>query len=206
MEIITIFLSFLADAINFIFENAGAIATLAGVAMALYGLNRWKREYCFKHNSELLEEALVLFYEAEIAIDYMRNGFVFANELEDFVFLPELEENYILHRYKNTHVMQKRFEEKQDIFNKLKSIKLRVRARFGEEMIASFDSITTKVKELLISGDQYSVKGITREVLADIEKIIWKERSRLSEEGDTFGNAIIEIVQNFEKLCRDKMR
>ena len=59
MELFAIILDILIATGAYIIDNAAAIATLAGVAMALYGLNHWKREYRFKRNSELLEEAFV---------------------------------------------------------------------------------------------------------------------------------------------------
>ena len=188
-----------------IIENAGAIATLAGVAIALYGLNTWKREYKFKRNSELLEEALVLFYQAEHAFSYLRNGFIFSNELKEFAFPTELEEGYSKEKYKYTYSIRKRFDEKQHIFDKLYSIELRFRARFGKESTKQFGSIKEKVKELLLAADEYSIKGLEKNKISKLQKTIWKDYRKSGDE-DSFGNSVNEIVENFERLCRDKMQ
>jgi len=205
MELFVIILDIFIAAGAYIIDNAGAIATLTGVAMALYGLNHWKREYRFKRNSELLEEALVLFYQAEHAIGYLRNGFILSNELKDFEFPTELEEGYSKEKYKYTYSILKRFDEKQHIFDKLYAIELRVRARFGDELIEAFNLIRTKIKELLLAAREYSIKGLKREKISKIQKTIWKDY-RKSGEDDSFGNDINKIVEDFDKLCRDKMQ
>jgi hypothetical protein len=188
---------------KYIIENAGAIATLAGVAIAFLGYNTWKREYIFKRNPELLEDAKVLFYQAEHAISYLRNGFIFKNELQDFEFPSELEKERSKELYKYTYVIQKRFDEKQHIFEKLDAIELRFRARFGNESIAAFSSMKEKAKELLLAANMYSVKELEKEETIKIKKIIWKDYNR---EGDTLGNEISKIIEDFDKLCRDKIK
>ena len=103
MDIIIMSLDVLIAIGKHVIENAVAIATLSGVAIAFYVLESWKREYRFKRNSELLEDAKVLFYEAEHAIAYLRNGFIFTDELKDFEFPLELEDDYSKEKYKYTY-------------------------------------------------------------------------------------------------------
>lgn len=196
----------LLTAISEILRALVAIATLAGVVVAFYALKTWRREYTFKRNSELLEEALVLFYQAEHAIAYFRNGFIFTNELADFEFPPDLAEGYSKEQYKYTYTIQRRFNEKQDVFDKLYAMELRFRARFGNESITAFACMKERVKELLLAAGQYSLKGMKKEEILEIERTIWKDYSRASKEGDTFGDAISKVVQEFESLCRKKMQ
>lgn len=198
-------LGILIAVVKYIVENAGAIATLAGVAIAYSGLRMWKREYTFKRNSELIEDAKVLFYQAEHAITYLRNGFILSHELQDFEFPPELEDGYSKELYKYTHTIRKRFDEKQHIFDKLDAIEPRFRARFGNESITPFDSMKEKVKELLLAASGYSMKGLNKEEFSKIRRIIWKDYNIQFADGDVFGNAISKIVEDFDKLCRDKM-
>jgi len=206
VSMLTMILNVLMAIVKHVIENAGAIATLAGVAIAFYGLESWKREYRFKRNSELLEEALVLFYQAEHAIAHLRNGFILSSELQNFEFPPELEDGYSKEKYKYTHTIQKRFDEKQHIFDKLYAIELRFRARFGEGSITTFNSMKEKVKELLLAANMYSIKNLSKEKISEIQKIIWKDYNKLSKEGDVFGDAIDKIVEDFDKLCRQKLR
>jgi hypothetical protein len=206
MDIFIIILDLLIATGTYIIKNAGAIATLAGVTIGFYGLNIWRREYVFKRNSELLEDALVLFYQAEHAIAYFRNGFIFTSELQDFEFPSELEEGYSEEKYKYTYTIQKRFEEKQHIFDKLYAIELRFRARFGDESVTAFSSTKEKVKELLLAANKYSLKNLNKEEINNIKKFIWKDYNMVFKEGDTFGNSISEIVKDFDKLCREKMK
>jgi len=206
MDVIIMSLDVLIAIGKHVIENAGAIATLSGVAIAFYGLKSWKREYRFKRNSELLEDAKVLFYEAENAISYLRYGFILDIDLRDFKFPPEMDEGYVKEKYKYTYTIQKHFDEKLHIFNKLYAIALRFRARFGEDSITAFSSMKEKVKELLLAANRYSMKGLNKEEINAIQKIIWKDYNMLSKEGDTFGDAISKIVEDFDKLCRDKIK
>ncbi len=206
MDILTMSLDVLMAIGKYIIENAGAIAALVGVVIAFYGLETWKREYRFKRNSELLEEALVLFYQAEHAIAYLRNIFIVSNELQDFEFPSELEDGYSKEKYKYTYTIRRRFDEKQSIFNKLYAIELRFRARFGIESITAFNSMRDKVKELLITASRYSIKGLDKEEIVEIQKIIWKDYNIQFKDGDTFGDAINKIVEDFDKLCRSKIK
>jgi hypothetical protein len=206
MDILMMILDVLITIGQHVIENAGAIATLAGVAIAFYGLETWKREYRFKRNSELLEEAQILFYQTEHAIAYLRNAFILIDELKDFEFPSELEDVYSKEKYKYTYTIRKRFDEKQYIFNNLYAIELRFRARFGKDSITAFISMKKKVTELLRAADKYSIKGLEKDELTKTQKIIWKDYYIRSKEGDIFGEAINKIVENFEKLCGDKIK
>ena len=196
----------LLEIVNVFFVMVSALAIVITSVIAIYGINAWKREYRFKRNSELIEEALVLFYQVEHAIAYLRNGFIFGNELQNFEFPSELEEGYSKEKYKYTYTIRKRFDEKQHIFNKFYTIELRFRARFGEDSIKPFNSMREKVKELLLAADKYSIKGLNKGEIVEVQKIIWKEYYRKSKEGDVFGNAISKIVEDFDKLCRNKIK
>lgn len=189
-----------------ILENAGGFLNLVAVIIALLALNTWKREYKFKRDSELLEEALILFYQAEHAIVYLRDGFIFSDELQDFEFPPELEDDYSKEKYKYTHTIRKRFDEKQHIFDKLYAIEFRFRARFGYESIAEFSSMKKSVKELLLAANQYSIKGLSKEEITKTQEIIWKDYHKSSKEGDVFGNSVNNIVKDFDELCRKKLQ
>jgi hypothetical protein len=187
-------------------EVINTLAIVIASIVAICSISAWKREYRFKRNSELLEEAKVLFYEAEHAIAYLRNGFIFTEELKDFEFPWELEDGYSKEKYKYTYTIQKRFDEKLHIFNKLYAIALRFRARFGEDSITAFSTMKEKEKELLLAANKYSIKGLDKEEIKTLQKIIWKDYNKLSEEGDTFGDAISKIVEDFDKLCIDKIK
>lgn len=193
----------ISDIGRYFIDNAVAFAALFGVGFAFYTVQDWKREYRFKRNAELLEEALVLFYQAEHSIAYLRNGFIFSNDLTD-IDSTELDENYSKERYKYTHTILKRFNEKQHIFDKLYAIELRFRARFGNETTAVFTSMKEKVKELMLAADRYSIKGLQKDQISEIKKVIWKD-CHLQNETDTYGESISKIIGEFEKLCRNKL-
>jgi hypothetical protein len=154
----------------------------------------------------LLEEALVLFYQAEHAIAYLRNGFIFSSDLHNFEFPSELAGGYSEEKYKYTHTIRKRFDEKQYIFDKLYAIKFRFRARFGNESIMAFSSMKERVKELLLAADEYSLTGLGKEENAKIQKNIWKDYNKSCKDGDVFGNTVSNIVEDFDRLCRKKIR
>ena len=206
MDIFIMRLDILIAIVKYVIENGVAIASLAGVAIAVYEVESWKREYTFKRNSELLEDAKVLFYEAENAISFLRCGYILDSDLHDFKFPPEMDEGYVKEKYKYTYTIQKHFDEKLHIFNKLYAIELRFRARFGENSIMAFSAMREKVKELLLAANRYSIKGLNKDENIAIQKIIWKGYNLALKEGDTFGEAISKIIEDFDKLCRDKIK
>ncbi len=190
---------------QYIVTHAGGIVTMVAAALALYGANRWQREYRFKRNTELLEEALVLFYQAEHAIAYLRNGFIFKDELVNFEFPLEFEDDYCKPRYKYTYVIQKRFDERQEVFNKLYAIEFRVRARFGDKSTAEFASMKKLVHKLLFEARQYSEKELANDRVAKLQHVIWKDWAAHSADGDRFGADVTKTVSDFDTRCRKIM-
>jgi hypothetical protein len=191
---------------QYVVTNAGGIAALVGVGLALYALGSWKREYRFKRDAELLEEALVLFFQAEHAIAYLRNGMIFTHELANLELPSELKEGHCESRYKYTYVIRTRFDEKQEVFNKLYAIELRFRARFRDESTAEFAAMKERVKELLLGASEYSQSGLQRDRLASLERLIWKDWAARDPSKDAFGNQIATTVHAFERRCRERMR
>jgi hypothetical protein len=187
---------------QYIITNAGGFAALAGVALACYGLRTWKREYLFKRNSELLEDALLLFYQADHAIAFMRNGFTFAKELEDFEFPSDRAEVYSKELYKTTFVIRKRFDEKQEIFDKLYAIELRFRARFRREPTAEFGSMKEIVRDLLLAADAYAQDGLNKDIRQEVQRVIWKPY----DPKDAFGCRVAKVISDFETRFDSLMR
>ena len=190
---------------QYIVTNAGGIAALVGVALALYGVRRWKREYRFKRDAELLEDALVLFFQAEHAIAYLRNGIIFKHELVNFEFPSEMKDSLCEHRYQYTYVIGKRFDERQEVFNKLYAIELRFRARFGDDSTAEFAAMKELVTKLLFGARQYSRSALQKDKLATLECLIWKDWRSQDANGDSFGNDVANTVRAFESRCKKRM-
>jgi len=53
---------------------------MAGVCVAFWGVNKWRREQIGKRQSELAEEALAVAYEAQDVFDHVRNPISFGGE------------------------------------------------------------------------------------------------------------------------------
>ena len=197
----------LAETGQHIITNAGAFASLAGgiaavvgTLLAWRGVNTWKREYLFKINSELLEEALVLFYQAEHAIAYLRNGFIFTKELDNFEFPQNMEDGYSKDMYKYTFTIHKRFDEKQEIFDKLYAIELRFRARFRREPTDEFASMKELAKLLLLAASQYALKDLDKDRIQELKRVIWQPY----DPKDAFGCRVTKVISAFETRC-DKL-
>jgi len=197
--------------INLIFEILQNISIVIASFVAIYGINSWRTEMVWKRKYELAEEVLSLFYEARDSIEIIRSPYGNTgegktrkrkeNETE--------EQSEILDR---AYVIYERYEKVKTTFTKLKSLKYRFMAIFGQDKGLPFDNLTKILTKLFFASykletywnDQVRRKLTDEQFQKHIDKIekfketIWSGYG----EPDQINDEINKIVDNIEKICK----
>ena len=100
---------------------------------------------------ELAEEALALFYEAEDAINHIRHPMSFSTETEH-VERGEQETESQFQARKNASVVFHRYNEHQELFNKIHAMRYRFMAQIGKTEAEPFDELRNIVNEIILSA------------------------------------------------------
>jgi hypothetical protein len=131
------------------------LSLLIGIWVAIYGIDSWRREHKGKRQMELAEETLALFYEARDVIAYIRNIVSYSSETESI----KQGENESKERYearKQASIVFKRYNEKQELFNKIHAMRYRFMAQIGKEKAEPFEELRKIVNEIFISARMLS--------------------------------------------------
>jgi len=117
----------------------------------IVGVNAWHREYVGKRRLELAEEVLSLFYEVRDVIRYIRNPFGYGGEGSTRNASPNEspEEKQI---NDNAYVVFERYNKRQDLFNKLYSMRYRYMAQFGKDSAKPFEDLQKIINDIFISA------------------------------------------------------
>ena len=128
-----------------------SISVIIAAIVVIIGVNAWRREYIGKRNVDLAEEVLALFYEARDVIRSIRNPFGFSGEGSTRNSGPNEspQEKEINDR---AHAVFERYGKRQDLFNKLYSMRYRYMARFGKDSAKPFDDLNNIVSEIFSSA------------------------------------------------------
>jgi hypothetical protein len=129
---------------------ASVAATIASI-VAIYGINSWRREFKGKRDIELAEEVLELFYRAQNAIRAIRSPL--GHESEGGKVIERLKaEGKDSNISIQTAVLLERFEEREEIFQKLHALRYRFIARFGKDKAKPFDDMKQSINTMFISA------------------------------------------------------
>ena len=132
-----------------------SISVITAAWAVFYGVNVWRREYIGKRKIELAEEVLALFYEARDAISYIRNPFSYIGEGNTREAAPnESQEEKKIND--NAYVVFERYNKRQELFNRIYSIRYRYMARFGKESAKPFNELNRIVNDIFISAKMLS--------------------------------------------------
>ena len=182
---------------------------IAALSVAL-GFSAWRREFVGKRRIELAEDVLALFYEAHDAIRYIRNPFARvgegssrkANESET----PE--EKQI---NDTAYVVFERYNNRQELFNKIHSMRYRFMAQFGKEAAQPFDDLHKTINDIFISaqmlthywlqqGRNWTSDEEFKEHLAkmnEYEAVFWEK----SVDNDPISPRVNAILIDIENRC-----
>ncbi len=132
-----------------------SISLIIAAWAVIIGVNAWRREYIGKRRLELAEEVLSLFYEARDVISAIRSPFGYSGEGSTRSAAPNEspEEKEINDK---AYVVFERYNKRQDLFNKLYSMRYRYMAQFGKDSAKPFDDLYKIVNEIFTSARMLS--------------------------------------------------
>ena len=185
------------------------ISVLVGIAVAIYGINAWRREHTGKRRIELAEDTLALFYEAADAIKHIRHPASFGHEMED-VQRGESESDAQYTARKNASVVFHRYNQYQDLFSKLHASRYRFMAQIGKPAAKPFDELREIVNEITRSAqllarywprDRFRTEQQEREHFERVQKledIFWEG----SAEEDPIKSRLAATISSIEQTCQ----
>lgn len=183
---------------------------LIAVWVAIYGIDSWRREYRGKRQVELAEDVLALFYEAHDAIAYLRHPLALSSEFED-IPRAENETDQQWEARRNASVVFKRYNERQELFNRIHSLRYRFMAQIGTREAEPFDELRRIVNEIfsaarrlsrLWSRDHFRTEQQRDEHYASIqqyEAVFWAGL----EDEDQIAKRLAQTLKDMERYCRE---
>ena len=120
-------------------------------ATAVWGINSWRREFVGKKRIDLAEDVLARFYEVQDAVAYMRSpmGYVGEGSSREPHQNESSTEKEI---YDRTFVIQKRYNERLEVFSNLRAMKYRFMAQFGRDAGQPFLELERIVNQLFVAA------------------------------------------------------
>lgn len=132
-------------------EALKQISVLIAAWVAVYGIDSWRREHSGRRRLELAEDSLALFYEAADAIRHMRHPVSYSNET-DTIERGKGESDANYQARKNASVVFVRYNEHQELFNKIHSMRYRFMAQIGKDEAKPFDDLRNIVNEIVVAA------------------------------------------------------
>ena len=185
-------------------------SVLIGTWVAIYGIDSWRREHRGRRQIELAEETLALFYEAGDAIRHIRHPASYSSETES-IEKGEHESKTSYEARKNASVMFKRYNDHQELFNRLHAMRYRFMAQIGKDKAKPFDDLRRIVSEIIVSArmlarlwarENFRIEQQWEQHQRSVEKheaVFWEG---LQEE-DPINPRLDKIVDDIEKTCRE---
>jgi len=185
------------------------ISILIGIWVVIYGIDAWRREHIGKRQIELSEDTLALFYEASDAIKHMRHPASFSNETEE-VERGAHETDARFQARKNAFVVFYRYNQYQELFNKIHASRYRFMAQIGKAEAAPFDDLRKITNEIVISArmlarlwarDHFRTDEQWEKHRAQIDKheaVFWEGL----EEDDPINPKLEKVITDIETTCQ----
>ena len=185
------------------------VSILIAIWVAIYGIDSWRREHIGKRQMELAEDALALFYEAADAIKHIRHPASFSHEIDD-IERGENESEKDYDARKTASIVFKRYNDHQELFNKLHAMRYRFMAQVGKQEAKPFDDIRTIVNEITISArmlarlwprDYFRTDEQLKKHQEQIEKheaVFWEGL----EEDDPINPRVETVLKEIESTCQ----
>jgi hypothetical protein len=189
-------------------ETIRDLSILGTALAAIYGIGSWRRESMAKKKTELAEDTLTLFYEAEDAIKIIRYPGSYGGQ--GSTRKPGLNENLKQkHARDAAYVLIDRYLKFKKLFNRIHSMRHRFAAQFGKESAEPFDELHKLIKGILSSAMRLSEiwakdeEGIPQEEMEKYyclreryEAIFWE-----GSEDDDVNKIVKSIVTKIENTC-----
>jgi hypothetical protein len=185
------------------------ISILLGVWVAIYGIDSWRREHVGRRQIELAEDTLSIFYEAADAIRHMRHPASFGYETEE-VERGENETEAQFQARKNASVVFYRYNQYQELFNKIHASRYRFMAQIGKKQAMPFDDLRKIVNEITVSARMLSRLWARdhfrtddqwerhREQIEKHESVFWEG----VEDEDPINPNLNKVIEDIEHTCQ----
>ena len=195
--------------ISTLVESARDLSLLVAACVAAYSIDAWRREHVGRRRIDLAEEALALFYEARDAISHIRSPWAFGHEKLELERGPSESDDQFKAR-ENASVVFYRDEQHRELFSRLRALRYRFIAQFGEEEAEPFDAIWESRNKVLSAArllarywprDHFRTQQQYDEHLDRIgrqEAIFWED---LKDE-DPIKPTVDAAVSDMERTCR----
>lgn len=192
-------------------EALTQISAIIALWVAIYGIDSWRREHIGRKRSDTAEEALALMYEIADAIEHIRHPVSFSNEHAD-IERGERESEEQWRARQNANVAFVRYNQYQEMFNKLHAMRYRFMAQFGKELAQPLIDVRKVVNEILSAAntlsrlwarDYFRTDEQWQKHQEQVEKYEAKFWSMLSEE-DELTNRVNAAVEAMEETAHSE--
>ncbi len=196
--------------INIIPALLYTVATCFAAGVGIWGVRSWRIEFRGKRQIELAEEALALFYEAEKALIAIRSPLGYGGEgATRKQGENETPEQKVARD--NAFVVFERYKEREQVFNKLLSMRYRFMAQIGKTEAEPFEEMRSILNKLFQAArwlaDLWSkdISHYTPEEKEQHYKTARKYEAVFWEDApvDEIGNRIEKAVSDMEQTCNN---
>lgn len=196
-------------------ELAKNISVILAALALISGIRAWKREFIGKRKIKLAEETLMLFYQAKDAIREIRNPFGRIDEgnTRKKADHETEEETKILNK---AYVVFERYQKREEVFNKLQSIRYRFMAQFGRDTEKPFLELYGVRNNIFMAAHTLGMDYWQRQGMVDIESKVYKKQLDemakyeaifwfKGEKRDEIGPRVEKIINQVENITRDAL-
>ena len=184
-------------------ESTTYLLTIIAIA---YGIDSWRREFKGKKQIELAEDTLATFYEAVDAIKNIRHPGSSSSETE----MVKRENNETEEQFrarKKASLVFRRYEDYQELFSKLHSMRYRFMAQIGKKEAKPFEDLRKIVNKIFISA------SILSEIWSkdcNLDEGCWKQKRKQEaifwdsfQENDPINSELKTIISEIENTCQN---
>lgn len=191
-------MSYLACLADFVVAVAPAVTALAALGAALAAwkaLSAWRDEMLGKRRSELAEDVLAKFYQAEKAISIIRSPVVGTSESEGREREPDEteKESKILDTY---YVPLARIQSQNELFADLYAKRFRMKALFGPDSEKPFATLDFVLRRIIVAARMLPSVQANEKLRGEHEDIIYETK-----ENDELATKMKEALAEIEAIC-----
>lgn len=190
-----------------ILEILKSFGVIIASAVAIWGINSWRREAKWKRKYELAEEVLACIYESYYAIKAIRSpgGHQDEGNSRSKSINETPDETKI---YNQAYVVYERYERNKKPFEKLYSLKFRFIALYGRQYEIHFNQFSIALNKIFFAADQNaSIRlGYYGDDRQENNKIMFENRKILYgsfTKKDAFEEEVESAIKAIEDKCRE---
>lgn len=193
-----------------------SLAVIAAALTAIYGISSWRREMRGRKEYELSEEVLSLFYEARDKISAIRSPLVWSGEGKSRQASPE-ESPEQKEAFDQAHIVNERYQFYQETFNKLRTLRYRFMALFGQDKAKPFDDLNkivskihaaarilgnywARLNKMHLPWDEKKYDNLYKQIEKS-QSVIWE-----GNKPDPIAQKVEKLIEEIEKICEPILR